>query len=191
MPIKARREGNMADVDWVRLEEIDWLFRKMVRKFVKERDKVTIEGITLPGLLILHKIIRDGEQKLSDLAEQLDLTSGAITALCDKLEEKGFAVRKRMAEDRRTVLLNITDTGREMFERNRNIGSRCFTILFDGFADKELDAQKQIYQQIIENLESFAETILDLAKENVEQHSSGPQSETKEQPTVKSSFLRY
>ena len=49
------------DIEGTRLEEIDWLFRRMVRKFVKERDKVSVEGIALPGLLILTKIARDGE----------------------------------------------------------------------------------------------------------------------------------
>ncbi|WHY69625.1 hypothetical protein [Neobacillus sp. SuZ13] len=38
------------------LEKADWLFRKMVRKFVKERDKINIEGIMLPGFMILKKI---------------------------------------------------------------------------------------------------------------------------------------
>lgn len=69
----------MSDRDWEALERTDWLFRKMVRRFVKERDRISVEGISLPGMLILHKIIREGEQRLGDLAEQLDFTSGAIT----------------------------------------------------------------------------------------------------------------
>jgi DNA-binding MarR family transcriptional regulator len=66
--------------------------------------------------LILHKIIREGEQRLGSLAEQLDFTSGAITALSDKLETGGYTVRKRKEDDRRTVLLGITDKGREMYD---------------------------------------------------------------------------
>lgn len=56
------------------------------------------------------------------LAEELDFTSGAITALSDKLEAGGYTVRKRKEGDRRTVMLDITDKGREMVELN--IGSR-------------------------------------------------------------------
>lgn len=156
------------DIETSRLEEIDWLFRRMVRKFVKERDKVSIEGIALPGLLILSKIARDGEQKLGDLAEALDLTSGAITALCDKLEEKGFAARRRAQEDRRAVLLDITVGGRALLARNRNISQRSITLLFGEFTESELDAQIGFYKRIADNLGSFAETILALAKENAE-----------------------
>ncbi|MBP1999648.1 DNA-binding MarR family transcriptional regulator [Paenibacillus shirakamiensis] len=152
--------------EWLLLEEIDSLFRATVRKFVKERDKVTVEGIALPGLLILSKILRDGEQKLSMLAEQLDFTSGAITALCDKLEAKGFAVRRRLPEDRRSVLLDITQEGKAMMERNRNIGIRCITLLFEGFSAEELEEQKHLYQRLIQQLEHFSSTLLSLAEDN-------------------------
>ncbi|EFU40348.1 transcriptional regulator, MarR family protein [Paenibacillus vortex V453] len=68
----------MEEKDWALLEEADWHFRRMVRRFVKERDKISVGGISLPGLLILNTIHRDdGEQRLGELAEQLDFTSGA------------------------------------------------------------------------------------------------------------------
>jgi DNA-binding MarR family transcriptional regulator len=172
------------------LEEADYLFRKMVRRFVKERDKIIIEGITLPALLILRKISREGGQRLGDLAEQLDFTSGAITALCDKLEEKGFAIRCK-GEDRRTVLLAITDEGRAMCLRHQNIGSRCITVLFAGFSEAELSAQIKGYQQIFGNLESFSSAILELARENAEQANLANQKRKIDQAHRKNKFLSY
>ncbi|MNW28984.1 Organic hydroperoxide resistance transcriptional regulator [compost metagenome] len=156
----------MSDKDWETLEKADWLFRKLVRRFVKERDRISVEGISLPAMLILHKIIREGEQRLGDLAEQLDFTSGAITALTDKLEKKGLTVRRRKEDDRRTVLLDITAKGREMYARNSNIGARCITLLFDGFTIAELERQSGFYERIIENLEGFSNTLLELAEQN-------------------------
>ncbi|QUL55325.1 MarR family transcriptional regulator [Paenibacillus tritici] len=158
----------MDDAQRERLEEADHLFRKMVRRFVKERDRISVEGISLPGMLILQKIIASGEQRLGDLAEQLDFTSGAITALSDKLEAGGYTVRRRKEDDRRTVLLDITAKGREMVERNSNIGARCITLLFEGFTDEELEQQSRFYKRIIGNLEGFSETLLKLAQHNAE-----------------------
>lgn len=156
----------MNERDWDALEKTDWLFRKMVRRFVKERDRITVEGISLPGMLILHKIIREGEQRLGDLADQLDFTSGAITALTDKLEKKGLTIRRRKEDDRRTVLLDITAKGREMYARNSNIGARCITLLFEGFSTAELEQQSQLYERVIANLEGFSDTLLELAESN-------------------------
>lgn len=158
----------MTDEEWGRLEEADWLFRKMVRRFVKERDRVVVEGITLPGMLILNKIIREGEQRLGDLAEQLDFTSGAITALSDKLEKGGYTVRRRKEDDRRTVLLDITAEGRALAQRNSNIGARCITLLFEGFTEEELDLQSGFYERMIGNLEGFSDTLLKLAQQNID-----------------------
>ncbi|EPY7704491.1 MarR family winged helix-turn-helix transcriptional regulator [Bacillus paranthracis] len=151
------------------IEETDWLFRKMVRKFVKERDKIKIEGIMLPGILILNKIIRDGEQRLTDLAEELDFTSGAITALCDKLEERGLAIRKRHQEDRRITLLDITEDGLKFIKRNNKIRTSFMSVLFDGFSTEELQVQTEIFKRLAHNLEHLSDTIMKQSNENTEE----------------------
>ncbi|WP_018393145.1 MarR family transcriptional regulator [Bacillus sp. 37MA] len=164
------------------LEETDWLFRKMVRKFVKERDKIIIEGVMLPGFLILRKIIQDGEQRLTDLAEELDLTSGAITFICDKLEDRSFAVRKRHSQDRRTVLLDITDKGREFIGRNSQVGTNMVSVLFNNFTLKEIELQIDLYRRLINNLDGLSDEILSLAKEKEDQN---------DPPSHNSRFLTY
>ncbi|MFF2886493.1 MarR family winged helix-turn-helix transcriptional regulator [Paenibacillus sp. NPDC057967] len=155
----------MDNRNWELLEEADWLFRKLVRRFVKERDKITIEGISLPGLLILNLIHQQGEQRLGELAEQLDFTSGAVTALCDKLEDGGFAVRVRSEEDRRTVILRITEQGRELLKRNRDAGAYMISVLFEGFTSEELDAQIMIFKRLSHNVERFSGTVMAYAEE--------------------------
>lgn len=175
------------------LKEVDDLFRRMVRKFVKERDKITVEGVTLPGLMILHKIIRDGEQKLSDLAEQLDFTSGAITAICDKLEKRGFALRRRAQGDRRTVMLDITDEGEAMIGRQGNIGICSMNLLFAGFGYLELEVQKELYRTLARNLEGFSDKVLALAKENESRQSPLRENEPdrREEPAKPDRLLTY
>ncbi|MFM9331120.1 MarR family winged helix-turn-helix transcriptional regulator [Paenibacillus mesotrionivorans] len=156
----------MEDTSKTSMEETDWLFRRMVRKFVKERDKILVEGVTLPGMMILRKLADQGEQRLGELAGEMDLTSGAITAICDRLEELDYAVRSRPKEDRRAVVLSLTEKGRDMFERNRNIGGRCISILFDCFTEEELRQQTEFYRTLYKKLEHFSETILLLAESN-------------------------
>lgn len=150
----------MEQISREKLQELDHLFRKAVRKFVKERDKISIEGISLPGLMILRKIINSGEQRLSDLAEEMDLTSGAITAQCDKLEEQGLAERVRYKEDRRAIYLRITDQGQAFIEQHHHVGYIHADVLFHGFAAQELEQQLHFYKRLIENLQGMSEKIL-------------------------------
>lgn len=181
----------MSDERWEQLEKADWLFRKMVRRFVKERDRITVEGISLPGMLILHKIIREGEQRLGDLAEQLDFTSGSITALSDKLEAGGYTVRRRKEDDRRAVLLDITNKGREMYERNSNIGTRCIMLLFEGFTEEQLELNSQFFEQIIRNLDNFSVILLELAQQNTEDTVPHFPEQKLQQAEMKSNYLSY
>ncbi|MGZ7441859.1 MarR family winged helix-turn-helix transcriptional regulator [Paenibacillus sp. TH7-28] len=158
----------------------------MVRRFVKERDKVEVEGIALPGLLVMQKMIREGPQRLGDLAEELDFTSGAVTGLCDKLEQKGFARRVRQTLDRRTVWLDITEQGREMMARNRNIGAACITLLFNGFHAEELKQMAGLFQKLTGNLEHFSGTLNALAESN-----AGQKPGEGDQRSGQSRFLSY
>ncbi|WP_151735775.1 MarR family transcriptional regulator [Paenibacillus tengchongensis] len=180
----------MNSEQWEQLEEADYLFRKMVRRFVKERDRISIEGITLPGMLILHKIIREGEQRLGDLAEQLDFTSGAITAISDKLDAGGYTIRRRKEDDRRTVLLDITAKGRQLHNRYAGIGERCITLLFEGFTAEELEQQSRYFERIIANLEGFSDELLTLAKEHAQALGSAPAA-LEQKPTNTSKYLSY
>ncbi|MDR9857572.1 MarR family transcriptional regulator [Paenibacillus sp. VCA1] len=155
---------NDKEKDWARMEEADWHFRKLVRRFVKERDKITIEGVPLPGMLILNTIMRDGEQRLGDLGEQLDFTSGAVTAICDKLEGLGFAVRKRSESDRRAVSLDITEQGKEMLERHKEAGTYMIDTLFGSFSPAELDHLSSLFGRLHARLDGFADAVIRTTK---------------------------
>jgi len=176
----------MTDANYVQLQELDHLFRKLVRKYVKERDKITIEGITLPGVMILRQISLLGEQRLSDLAEQLDLSSGAITAQCDKLEEGGYAERIRYKEDRRTIYLNITEQGIGLLERYHNIGQLNMELIFRGFSQDEVTQQLRIFRKLIENVEGMSEQIMSAVASAVVVNDKNEQSTDESSPNRES-----
>lgn len=58
------------------------------------------------------KFIHEGSvRSASELARELDMTSGAATRLLDVLEHKGFVRRRRSDPDRRVVRLTLTPNG--------------------------------------------------------------------------------
>lgn len=60
-------------------------------------------------------IDQQGVLTAGELAEQLGLTTGAVTALLDRLEAAGMVERVRDATDRRRVHVRGTEVGRELF----------------------------------------------------------------------------
>lgn len=65
-------------------------------------------GISVPEMLALEHLDADGSIGPSELARRLQMTSGAMTALVDRLEESGHVVRERHPADRRRVLVKRT-----------------------------------------------------------------------------------
>lgn len=55
--------------------------------------------------------LSEGPMTASRLAEATGLSAAAATAMIDRLERKGFVVRRRDAADRRQVLVEMTETG--------------------------------------------------------------------------------
>jgi DNA-binding MarR family transcriptional regulator len=59
-----------------------------------------------------------------DLANDLELSSGAMTSRLDRLEEAGFVRRLPDPEDRRGVVVELTEQGREAWDLAANVQGR-------------------------------------------------------------------
>ena len=60
-----------------------------------------------------------GDRGQNELAADLGLSSGASTALVDRLERQGIAERYPHASDRRRTLVRLTDQGRQVVHESR------------------------------------------------------------------------
>jgi MarR family transcriptional repressor of emrRAB len=80
-------------------------------------------GISMAQLHILHTLQRDGEMPMSRLAEVLHVSLSNATGLIDRIEERGFIERTRVAEDRRVVLIRVTEAGRRMLDEVDTVSS--------------------------------------------------------------------
>jgi DNA-binding MarR family transcriptional regulator len=65
-------------------------------------------GLDRTAYRCLDILDREGPMTAGRLAERARLSPGAMTALLDRLEERGFARRRRDTEDRRRVLVEVT-----------------------------------------------------------------------------------
>jgi DNA-binding MarR family transcriptional regulator len=67
-------------------------------------------------VICLDILARLGTLTAGQLAEESRLTTGAVTAVVDRLERAGYALRVADPTDRRRVLVEITDRFRELAE---------------------------------------------------------------------------
>jgi DNA-binding MarR family transcriptional regulator len=77
----------------------------------KLKDKTGLNASQLSCLLVLGKT---GPLALSKLSKKVSLSPSMITAIVDQLETKELVVRSRKANDRRVILIELTEKGEEI-----------------------------------------------------------------------------
>ncbi|MEJ7695242.1 MAG: MarR family transcriptional regulator [Candidatus Limnocylindrales bacterium] len=75
-------------------------------------------GISMAQLNIMYVLQRNGEMPMSRLADVLNVSLSNASGLVDRMEERGFIERTRVAEDRRVVLVRVTNAGSRVIEEN-------------------------------------------------------------------------
>jgi DNA-binding MarR family transcriptional regulator len=101
-----------------------------------------------------------GPMSAGHLASSAGLTTGAVTQVIDRLEKKGFVERLGDPEDRRRVVLAITDEGRrvagELYAPLARKGAEEFSYL----TNAEIDVLIEFHRRSTALQEETAETIL-------------------------------
>jgi DNA-binding MarR family transcriptional regulator len=94
-------------------------------------------GISVPGLLALENLDSDGGLGPSELARRLQLSTGAVTALLDRLEAGGQAARAAHPSDRRRVVVTRTSKGSEELAAGLAPLEREVRALVEGLCEDE------------------------------------------------------
>lgn len=97
-------------------------------KRVKESLKHNFEkrfkdlNLTAPQGMLIGTLIHNGQMKVSDLSEKMALSNSTVSGIIDRLEKNKFVERKRSEEDRRVVMVDLTeDFRKEAKERFKTV----------------------------------------------------------------------
>jgi DNA-binding MarR family transcriptional regulator len=107
-------------------EEIAWAIRRL--DMAMSRLMVTMAhslDVSVPELLALDYITASEGVGPSEVARRLHLTTGTLTALVDRLEQRGHLVRERHPDDRRRVMLRTTSSA------DAEVGERVWPMAAD------------------------------------------------------------
>jgi MarR family transcriptional regulator, 2-MHQ and catechol-resistance regulon repressor len=80
-------------------------------------DDVTRHGLTLTEFAILEALYHGGPMLLGEVQRKILVSSGGITYLVDRLEEKGFTERRECPGDRRARFAALTPKGEALIAR--------------------------------------------------------------------------
>ena len=88
-------------------------------------------GLTSPQLLILHELFYANQIAIGEIARKISLSQATVTDIIDRLEIKSLVTRTKNILDRRQVLIKITSTGKNIFNKRPSLLQKDFLIEFD------------------------------------------------------------
>lgn len=113
------------------------------------------EGVSVTELRALTRIAEEGKVTPKQLAASLDLTTGAVTAVTDRLVEDGLVAREPHPNDRRSLLLSATPAGVTIV---RNVVHSFEKMLTEGAAgvdDERLAEFQELLDVLVERVKAL------------------------------------
>jgi DNA-binding MarR family transcriptional regulator len=86
-----------------------------------------------------------------ELAREMDIDTGAVTRMVDRLEAKGLIERARSDEDRRVVNLRLTKAGEETAKKVPHILASVNNDFLRGFSEAEWKQLRKLLGRLAAN----------------------------------------
>ena len=114
-------DGTCVVIDF---SEIYKLINRINKKFEKlQRRIIKKENLTTAQYSILQQLWKTDEIQFKTLADECCCSQSTITGIVDTMEKKDIVVRKMNPEDRRSVLVILTDKGKVLEKETPNINT--------------------------------------------------------------------
>ena len=117
---------------------------KLYKPFLDELDLTYTQYITM---MVLWE---RGSVSVKELGEALYLDSGTLTPLLKKMEAKGLLTRRRSTEDERSLIVTLTDVGRDLRDKALDVPakmSRCVVLS----REESLELYRLLYKLLKQN----------------------------------------
>lgn len=109
-------------------------------------------GVTAAQFIVMARLAAaDRKKSASDLCKEMSYDAGAMTRMIDRLESKGLVRRARCPQDRRLVYLEMTEQGRAVYPRLREISMAIQNRFLRGFTRADARQLEGLLERMLEN----------------------------------------
>jgi len=135
-----------------REESLGWLFMRAKQSIGAECDqRLSDHGLTHAQWVPLLTLHLHGSCPVAELVRALDIDAGAVSRLVDRLEAKNLCRRERSNEDRRVVMVSLTEQGERLTQELTAVLSDVFNAHLKGFSHAEWRTFVELLQRFVAN----------------------------------------
>ena len=102
-----------------------------------EQSVVSETGVSLPQMHLIEVIGNRGQMRMKDLSEILGVTTGTLTVMAHRLEEKGFIYRSKDEQDKRSYFIGLSDKGKQEYRHHHHMHFHLIEEIVDALGKKE------------------------------------------------------
>lgn len=110
-----------------------------------------LSDISITELHTIDAIGMYEKRTMGEIAQDLNITVGTLTTAINKLIKKGYVERRRIEEDRRVVLVNVTKKGKLAYRLHQKFHSDMINETLEGLSESE----EEILISALERLNSY------------------------------------
>lgn len=127
------------------------LFRNV--NVIEERAIRTEEyrDVTTNDMHVIEAVGMEGAKNMTSVARSLEVTTGTLTIAVNSLVKKGYVDRVRSEEDRRVVLVSLSDKGRKAYLHHR----RFHEQMIDSVIAELTEEEQQVLEKALAKLNQF------------------------------------
>jgi DNA-binding MarR family transcriptional regulator len=107
----------MSSAEYQALAQFRFLIRQYLNNGEKAARSVGLEPQQYMGLLALRGLPDEQEPTIRNLAERLQIQHHSAVELVDRMEKRGLFRRERSKQDRRHVIVHVTQRGEKLLSR--------------------------------------------------------------------------
>jgi DNA-binding MarR family transcriptional regulator len=102
---------------------------------------------------VLRYIFQSGECTSTELAEVFEVNKSAITAIINRMTDRGLIKRTRNENDRRVVYLTLTVEGKELYQKAQEKIHQLVESIITQFDEAEITQFIYTYEKLAQVLE--------------------------------------
>jgi len=127
----------------------DRIFEKMLRDS-------GVEAFSGAQGRIIYVLWEHGAMPISQICTLTSLANSTMTAMLDQMEKNGLITRERKAENRRQIIISLTEKARLYKQEYDAVSEKMTALTYKGFTDEEILLYENMLRRIKANLEDYA-----------------------------------
>lgn len=133
------------------IAKIHQISGRIFAKILKE------EGIELnpaQGRIMFVLWEQDGIS-IQELAAKSSLSKTTLTSMLDRLEKMGYIQRDPSQDDRREILIKLTDKDKSLRDKYQQVSEKMTELFYNGLSIDEIIGFEKTLNQLYENLKKY------------------------------------